>query len=517
MNRIIDTDSYKASHWVQYPPKTTYTFSYLESRGSERNYEQTVFFGLQYILNEYFKEPITMEEVEEAREVITAHGMPFNYDGWKLLVERHGGKLPLRIRAVKEGTVTPLHTALMTVENTDPDFYWLVSYMETALMRVWYPITVATQSYYLRNLIYDYLVKTADNPDEEIKFKLHDFGSRGVSSQESAGLGGAAHLVNFLGSDTMVALTMLRKYYDAPMAGFSIPAGEHSTFSSWGKNHEVDAYRNMLKQFGKPNALLAVVSDTWDIYNAASRIWGEELKQEVIDSGAMVVIRPDSGDPVTVLFGHSTKDLIEENGRYYVKGKYNSYKDQWGAEVWGDYDKEREVTPNEIKGLFDILAEKFGTTLNSKGYKVLNNVRVIQGDGVNPDSIAKILKVMEAKGYSATNIAFGMGGALLQKVNRDTLKFAYKCSAAVIDGKEQDVYKDPVTDAGKRSKRGRLDTIQVPYYPPATVRLAEGQIAHDMTIMQTVYENGEILVRDDFETIRKRALTRQLSSSTMAV
>jgi nicotinamide phosphoribosyltransferase len=516
-NRIVDSDSYKTSHWVQTPKGLTSQSFYLESRGSDRNYEAVMMFGLQYIVEKYFAKPITMAEVEEAREVITAHGMPFNYDGWKLLVERHGGKLPIRIRAVPEGTVVPLHTALMTVETTDPDFYWLGSYIETALMRVWYPITVATQSYYLRELILKSLIKTADNPEEEIKFKLHDFGSRGVSSQESAAIGGAAHLVNFLGTDTMVALTMLRDYYDAPMAGFSIPAGEHSTFSSWGKDHEVDAYRNMLKQYGREGSLLAVVSDTWNIYHACEKIWGEELRQEVIDSGATVVIRPDSGDPVTVLFGHSTKDLIEENGRYYVKGKYNSYKDQWGAEVWGDYDKEREVTPNEIKGIFDILAEKFGTTINSKGYKVLNNVRVIQGDGVNPESIAKILKVMEAKGYSTTNIAFGMGGALLQKVDRDTLKFAYKCSAATIDGKVVDVYKDPITDKGKTSKKGRLDTIQVHGYPAATVRLKDDEIAHPQTIMHTIYENGELMNHTTLDEVRARALTRQASSSTMSV
>lgn len=471
-NRIIDTDSYKASHWVQYPKGTTSTFSYLESRGSERGYEETVFFGLQYILNEYFKEPFTMEEIQEANEVINAHGEPFNLAGWLHILRDHKGKLPLRIRAVPEGTVVPTHNVLMTVETTCDcgKCYWVASYFETAFMRIWYPITVATQSYYLRNLIYAYLKETADNPDEEIKFKLHDFGSRGVSSQESAAIGGAAHLVNFMGTDTMQALMLLRKHYDAPMAGFSIPAGEHSTFSSWGKDHEVDAYRNMLKHYGTQGAMLAVVSDTWDIYNACENIWGDTLKQEVIDSGATVVIRPDSGEPVEV-----------------------------------------------VSKVIDILAKKFGTTINNKGYKVLNNVRIIQGDGVNPHSIEQILHMLMEKDYSASNIAFGMGGALLQKVDRDTLKFAYKCSSAMIDGKEQDVYKDPVTDAGKRSKRGRLDLIQIKGYEPATARLTVGDIEREHSIMQTVYENGEILVRDDFETIRARALKRCISSPTIEV
>jgi nicotinamide phosphoribosyltransferase len=441
-----------------------------------------------------------MEEVEEAREVITAHGEPFNYEGWKRLVEKHGGKLPLRIRSVREGSIIPIHNALMTVETTDPEFNWVGSYFETVLMRVWYPITVATQSYYLRNLIYSYLKDTADNPDEEIKFKLHDFGSRGVSSQESAAIGGAAHLVSFLGTDTMAALMLLREHYDAPMAGFSIPAGEHSTFSAWGREHEVDAFRNMLKQYAKQGAMLAVVSDTWDIYNACEKLWGEELKQEVIDSGATVVIRPDSGDPVKVLCGS-----------YHLDGC--DCDRNTGQEIACINHRETR----EGKGILDILAEKFGYTLNSKGYKVLNHVRVIQGDGVNPKSIAEILKKMKEKGYSATNIAFGMGGALLQKVNRDTLKFAYKCSSATIDGKVTDVYKDPVTDSGKRSKRGRLDTVRALGYPAATIKLTDNQLAHPNSIMQTVYEDGEILTRDTFDEIRARLLTNGYPSLRMVV
>jgi len=452
------TDSYKYSHYLQYPPNSSRAFSYLESRGSEREYKETLFFGLQYILKEYFSKPITMEEVEEAKEIAEMHGEPFNYDGWKLIVEKYKGKLPLRIRAVPEGTVVPLHNALVTVENTDDDnLLWLVSFFESLLLHVWYPITVATQSYYLKKLICKYLKETADNPDAEIDFKLHDFGFRGVSSVESSGIGGLAHLVSFKGTDTVPALYVGRKYYNEQMAGFSIPAGEHSTFSSWGRDHEVDAYRNMLKQFAKPNSLLAVVSDTWNIFNACENIWGDQLRSEVINSGATVIIRPDSGDPKTVV----------------------------------------------LKCL-SILEEKFGTTQNYKGYKVLNHVRLIQGDGVNPDSIKEILEGMKEAGYSASNIAFGMGGALLQKVNRDTLKFAYKCSAMTINGEVKDVYKDPVTDVGKRSKAGRLDIVRSYGYPAGTIRLKNDQIAHEKSIMRTVWENGELLVDDSLEEIRKR-------------
>jgi nicotinamide phosphoribosyltransferase len=309
---------------------------------------------------------------------------------------------------VPEGTVVPVKNVLATIENTDPECYWLTTYLETALLRaVWYPTTVATQSWTIRKIILDYLEKTGD--PSLIDFKLHDFGARGVSSLESAAIGGAAHLVNFMGSDTISGVVYAREYYDAGVSGFSIPAAEHSTITSWGRDGEVDAYRNMLNQFAKPGSIVAVVSDSFDIFNAASRLWGEELREQVVQSGATVVIRPDSGDPVDV-----NRRLVE------------------------------------------ILGEKFGYTTNAKGFKVLNNVRLIQGDGVNELSIRSILGAFMAMGWSADNIAFGMGGALLQQVDRDTQKFAMKCSSACVNGEWIDVQKDPATDPGKKSKAGRV-------------------------------------------------------------
>ena len=458
INRIIDTDSYKASHWLQYPPHTTRAFFYLESRGSDRDWNETVFFGLQYLLKNYFLEPFTQEMVQEAKEVIEAHGLTFNYDGWMNLIKKHGGKLPLRIRAAAEGSIVPLHNVLMTVETTDDEFAWLGSWFETQLMRIWYAITVATQSWQIKRDVYKYLSETADDADAEIAFKVHDFGSRGVSSQETAAVGGAAHLVNFMGTDTMAALLLQRKFYHSEMAGFSIPAAEHSTITSWGRDNEIEAYRNMLKQFAKPGKLVAVVSDSWNIYNAVEKIWGDQLKQEVVDSGATVVIRPDSGEPVEV-----------------------------------------------VSKVAQLLGEKFGYEINSKGYKVLKNVRIIQGDGVNQDSIKQILERLKSEGFSASNIAFGIGGSLLQKVNRDTLKFAYKCSAIVVDGELRDVYKQPITDSGKASKKGRLDLIlNDGNYETVKIEDAE-TLAAENSALETVYENGEIIVDDNLDEIRKRA------------
>jgi nicotinamide phosphoribosyltransferase len=463
-NIIIDTDSYKVSHWKQYPPGTTSMFSYIESRGGK--FDRTVFFGLQYYMKKYLEgSVVTLEMVEEAEKFYDAHGLPFNSNGWRRIAGELGGKLPVRIRAVPEGTVVPTHNALVTIESTDLETFWVASWLETMLVRLWYPITTATLSYHARKLIGGFLEETSDGPPDQVLFKLHDFGSRGVSSQESAGIGGAAHLVNFLGSDTVVGVKLANDYYNCPMSGFSIPAAEHSTMTAWGRENEIKAYENMLEAYARPGGLVAVVSDSYDIYNACEHIWGEQLKQKVIDSGATVVIRPDSGDPPTV-----------------------------------------------VRKVLQILGKKFGTTTNKKGFKVLNTVRVIQGDGVNLDSIGEILRVVRDDKFSTENLAFGMGGALLQQHNRDTQRFAMKCSSVTVAGREVDVYKQPVTDTVKNSKRGRLDLIErrVEGSHRAvnvldTVQLEPGQAEHPDTVMRTVFENGEVLVTDTLYEVRGRA------------
>ena len=779
---VIDTDSYKSSHFLQYPVGTTNMFDYFESRGG--SYSHTLFYGLQMLIKKYLTTPITKEMVDEARDFITAHGEPFPYEGWMHIVNDLDGKLPIRIRAVPEGTLVPVSNALYTVEATDPQVYWVVSWLETMLVRLWYPCTVATRSYFIKKMIMESLMRTADDPDNEINFKLHDFGARGSTSRESAEIGGSAHLVNFMGSDTLIGIWGAYKYYNEPMAAFSIPAcydsdteiltttgwkyfnnldkddvvaqynenqtidfcnpekiivssfngkminftsnsntagvdllvtpnhrmiresvktgeievqtankaifsnrnkwlqggkhflrgsklspleklniafqadgsypsrkdaykanqirfsklkkerkitrltniledipsveysisnvrnndinsgksfwvnglvkplsktfswinlssrslewcqdfieelsywdstrkgqniiyssieeynadmvqavailagyrasiktvldsridhqrkilyqvnicktknfrlgtfinkkeldyegkiycvtvpsgmvvvrrngfvsisgnSEHSTITSWGRENEAEAYRNMLKQFAHPGALVAIVSDSYDLYNAITNIWGEELRQEVIDSGATIIIRPDSGNPPEVV----------------------------------------------LKSL-QLLEEKFGSTINRKGYRVINNVRVIQGDGINEDSIREILNVVMDAGFSTSNINFGMGGGLLQQLDRDTAKFAFKCSEVTVNGEHRDVYKDPATDSGKRSKPGRLDLVRTGAVGFDTIRIPSNNESVEDSALVTVYENGELLVEDTFAEIRKRAKEQVLS------
>lgn len=448
-NIILNTDSYKYSMPFQYPEGTEYVYSYIESRGGPWN--ETLFFGLQAFIKQYLVRPITREDVDEAEAIVTAHGEPFYREGWDYIVNELGGRLPVRIRAVPEGTRVPVKNVLATVENTDPKCWWLTTFLETALLRaVWYPTTVATNSYESKKIILEYLERNGD--PGLIDFKLHDFGARGVSSEESAALGAAAHLVNFMGTDTISGLVLARRFYGHDIAGFSIPAAEHSTITSWGKENEVAAYRNMVDRFGRPGSIFAVVSDSYDIYNAC-HLWGTELKEAVIKSGATLVVRPDSGNPSEVV----------------------------------------------VKCL-RILDEHYGHTINSKGFRVLNNVRVIQGDGIDHTTIRSILFSMEVAGYSADNVAFGQGGALLQAVTRDTMKWAMKCSAVRVNGEWRQVFKDPVTDPGKASKRGR-----VTLYQDRDGRFWSGVEDWEPSALQTVFENGELMNEITFEQVRKNA------------
>lgn len=449
-NLILMTDSYKFSHYKQYPKGTEYVHSYIESRGGK--FDEIVMFGLQAIVKEYLTQPITKEDIDEASEFAKAHGVPFNRQGWEYIRQHHEGYIPLEIRAVSEGTVVKTKNVLAVVENTDPNCAWVTSYFEPLLLRVWYPITVATQSREIKKVIKKFLVETADNA-EGLPFKLHDFGARGVSSHESAAIGGAAHIVNFMGSDTVEGIIYAKKYYDAGVAAFSIPAAEHSTMTIKGREGELEQFERMLDQF--PTGLVAVVSDSYDLFNAIDNYWGGVLKEKILAREGTLVVRPDSGNP---------KEIVLET--------------------------------------LNRLGDKFGYTLNQKGFKILpDQVRVIQGDGVNLESIQEILEtIADEGGWSADNVAFGMGGALLQQVDRDTQKFAMKASAAKINGKWVDVFKDPITDQGKTSKKGRLALAN---HDGELVTVRRNEETKDQLVV--LYRNGRMINTSNFEQVRERA------------
>jgi nicotinamide phosphoribosyltransferase len=458
-NMALTTDAYKQGHWKQYPKNVTKIQSYFESRGSDDELQMVVFFGLQITIKKYLRGVvITQEMVEEADEFCKKmFGQDyFNRAGWERIVNVHGGKLPIRIKAVPEGSVVPVHNVLMTIESTDDELPFITNFVETLLVQMWYPITVATKSYRIKNLISKYAKWTGC---EVSPFSLNDFGERGASSMETAGIGGCAHLVNFMGTDTIEGIRYAMKYYDTDVCGYSVMAAEHSTITIYGRENEAEAVEAVIDA-APESATVAIVSDSYDIYNACRNIFGKRLKAKILARSGKVVIRPDSGFP-----------------------------------------------PEVCVKVLNILWEAFGGTVNAKGYKVLDpHIGVIYGDGIDYPMIDKILLAVKNANYSVENVVFGMGGALLQIVNRDTYKFAFKCCAAVRDGVWILVGKDPATDYGKRSKRGRMVLIQNDDGEYETIVETDerytAEVENDLLV--TVFENGE-LVRDyTFDEVRQR-------------
>lgn len=457
---LYATDSYKVSHWLQFPAGMTESEYYIESRGGM--FDEFMMAGVAYITR-VLEQSITMVEVEEAREFYAQHfGQDvFNYEGFKQIVEEFDGKLPVIIRAVDEGTLIPVKNPVMVVRCAE-GFGWLIGYLETMLLRaVWYPSTVATISFEARKAIHQAMVESCDLPDADAyvveHFRLHDFGARGVSSAESAAIGGLAHLYNFWGTDTVEALVLARDLFDVGMAGFSIPAREHSTTTCYLRKGEYEAFMNSVRNFG--GGLFAVVIDSYSTKAALNWLTtNEEFLRVLTEKGGTCVLRPDSGLPVDmVLMCH------------------------------------------------EAVARNVGYEYNSKGHKVLDKrFRIIQGDGVDINEIRRIINwVVYTHKFSMENFAFGMGGGLLQYCNRDTGKWAMKCSAMKINGVWRDVFKAPETDPTKTSKAGRLDTIfENGQY--STVVLEEGQDSHPLSVMKVVYDKGVRMNIPTLEQIRAK-------------
>jgi len=485
-NLILMGDAYKYSHHKFYEDNTSVIYSYMESRGGKFN--ETVWYGIEMFIKEYFEGvAITQEELDEAYEYLgTKHGVfgrddVFDKSKFQYIIDVHGGRLPVRIKAVPEGTVVGVKNVLMTIENTDPNCYWLTNFLETIMMQLWYPITVATLSREVKKIVIEYFDKTVSLPQEVIdvviEFVLNDFGFRGVSSVQSAGYGGSAHLVNFMGSDTTVASKRICDYYNTDnVFGLSVPATEHSIMTMKGEAGEVEMMRRTLEKY--PTGIVACVSDSYHILRACTEYWGTELRDLILsrpaEPGNQLVIRPDSGHVV-----------------------------------------------NTLKEVFAILFDKFGYTVNDKGFKVLPpQVRVIQGDGVNINSIREIYEELYGLGISAENIVFGMGGKLLQAdINRDTQNFATKACFAVVNGEQRDLVKSPteVDENGnlkpsfKKSKQGRLKLVKDEYGTFRTVTSLQDEYNNVQDELITVFENGKLLTETPFEEIRKRAKITNLN------
>jgi nicotinamide phosphoribosyltransferase len=415
INPILSADSYKFSQWPElYVDGATAMYGYIEPRIKQK---QICAMGITPFVKDYLTTPITKEDIEEAEYLVNSHGEPFNRKMWDRILNVYGGFMPMTVRGVAEGTVLDSSKAIVSVMSRDPETMTIGSHFETAMQRsVWYMSTIATQGLAMyQNMLYFY-EKHSDNPDN-IGFSMNDFGQRGATSYESAMLGGLGHLVYFKGTDNVAALRGARYYYGADIAGWSVPASEHSLQVSFGKDNQAAYMKKMLDTYAKPGAIVSIVLDGFDVYRE-SQLLCTEFKQQIIDSGAKVVFRPDSGD----MF---------------------------------------EVVPK----LLAIQEAAFGVKVNSKGKKVINNVGIIQGDGINPTTAMMLMQRVIDLGYAPECVVMGSGGGLLQSVTRDTDKYAQKTSAMLVNGNWVDTVKDPITDPGKKSKGGIQDSIDfVTYY-----------------------------------------------------
>lgn len=458
-NICLLTDSYKITHHYFYPKGTKKIYSYLESRvGAEFN--KTIFYGLQYIIKKYLEgKAVTQEKIDEADNLMRTHlgeGI-FNREGWQYILDEFDGMLPIEIKAVPEGTPVDVGNVLMTVENTDDKCYWLVNYLESLLLQVWYPSTIATLSAEVRKLANFYLDVTGSDKSN-LDFMLHDFGYRGATSTESSMLCGSAHLLSFSGTDTIPALTIPENYYnDSEVYGFSVQATEHSVMTSLGQDGEIQQALNVIEN--AKNGILSMVIDSYDYRNFLKQAStdGSELNDAIVKflsiDGNKIVFRPDSGEPVS-----TTIDCL------------------------------------------NILEKGFGSYNTEKGYKVFDaNIGLLWGDGLNYHKIRDILFAMKSNGWAAQNIIFGMGGGLHSSVNRDTQRNAFKCSAQLRDGQWFDIFKNPL-DSSKKSKTGRFKLIEDDGSFKTISIDDEGD-----DILRTVFKDGKLLVDEKYCDVKLRA------------
>lgn len=466
-NVLLSTDVYKMGHMEQFPEGTTKTYAYLTAR-SDKKIPFTLFNGLQYILKEYLSQPIThpmVTEFLEVRESILGPTPKNIFDKMHALADL--GYIPLEIKAVPEGTVLPVKNVLLTVTNTHPDFAWTVGFFESLILKVWNPITVGSYSMKLRNLVDTYADETVGNR-MHCDWAVHDFGYRGCSSEETAAISGAAHLINFRGTDTVPAVKFLKDYYNATgLIGASVPASEHSVMCSYGQQDELKAFEHMLNTY--PTGIVSIVSDTYNLWNVLTN-FTQVLHKRIVSRNGKVVFRPDSGDPELIICGNPAAPA---------------------------------GSPENL-GAVRLLEREFGSTVNAKGYKELSPfVGLIYGDGMYFERYERILARLKSMGYASSNLVIGVGGLLLQQHSRDDQGFAIKATYVEINGVEREIVKDPITDSGKKSHKGlmRLDYINGRYV--TTDQCTQNEEYGGL--LDCVFRDGKLVKEFTLDEVRARA------------
>jgi nicotinamide phosphoribosyltransferase len=475
---ILYKDFYKTGHIFQYPEGTEIVYSNLTARGSRiKEIDGVVVFGIQYFIKDYllrrfnegfFKKPLIQALAAYKRRMDTSLGLdsiPIEH-----LADLHKlGYLPIKIKALPEGTVCPMRVPMLTIVNTLPEFFWLTNFLETLLSVVlWHPMTSATIARQYRKILDGFARDTSDIP-EFVQWQGHDFSMRGHSSFESALVSGGAHLLSFTGTDTIPAIDWLEYFYganaDVELIGGSVPATEHSVMCLGGQETEMQTFERLITKV-YPKGIVSIVSDTWDYWAVLNNVV-RGLAQQIVDRDGKVVIRPDSGDPEKIICGDPTA---------------------------------AEGSP-EQKGTINILWEIFGGTTNSKGFKQLDpHIGIIYGDSITLDRARDILINLRKQGFASTNVVFGIGSYTYQYVTRDTFGFAMKATFGRIKGIPCDIHKKPRTDNGvKNSARGLLRVNE-------DLSLSECVTPEEEAtgLLETVFLDGELLKEYSLKEIRER-------------
>lgn len=454
-NPILKTDSYKFSHALQLRKNTQRISSYTEARGFKEGYNPyIVAMGMNKLVKNELSTPFCAFHIDDAELFCKLHNEPFDRAAYEYILREYNGFWPVAIESVPEGTIVPVSNVVSQSVNTDDLVPWATSMLETIMLRSsWTTSTVATICSNIREEFDKYYVMTSCISDlsSAIDYKLHDFGSRGTSDP-TVGMG---HLAVFRGSDNVEAVaSVIDNYPCATIPATSVPAAEHSTITSWGKANEIEAYQNLIEQFGGPGKIYSAPVDSYNMTYALEVIIGTRLKDNIINKGGTFVARLDSGVPI--------ESILEA---------------------------------------LNILSDKFGYSTNGKGYKVLPScIRILQGDGIDLAAIRNILSDMAAEHWSIDNIIFGAGGALLQHMDRDWFQWAMKCSATMIDDRWIDVYKDPIKQSSKRSKRGRLMLVRNKI--TCGLETVRADDSYD-NIMVPIYKNGELFNQPTWEEVRQ--------------
>ncbi|WP_424463944.1 nicotinate phosphoribosyltransferase [Pseudoclavibacter helvolus] len=488
---LFQTDAYKLDHRRQYElaGNVTRVYSNYTNRGSRiPDIDRVVHFGLQAFLETYaasFEPFFAADEdhVAAAYDARLTQILGPNQIGTDHIRALHRlGYLPLRFAAVPEGTAVPLRIPSFTIENTHPDFFWLTNYVESVLSaEVWQASTAATIAKAMRETLDAGAERTGTDP-ATVDWQGHDFSYRGMSSNETAAMTGAAHLLSFTGTDSLVSLDWIERHYGGNYVAGSVAATEHSVMCAGiATVGEQQLFENLLDLY--PTGIVSVVSDTFDLWKVLTE-YLPALRNEILARDGKLVIRPDSGDPVDILCGAPLSTPPLEGG-----GRQAS--------------DPRDLQEPAQKGVIELLWDTFGGTVNDAGFKVLDShIGAIYGDSITRERAAEIIDRLAAKGFASGNVVFGMGSYGYQYQTRDTFMSAIKATWIEVDGRAVDIRKDPITDSGtKRSAAGRLSVVTAPGGKLALIERATPTEEAE-SLLQPIWEDGIFIRRQDFADVR---------------